>query len=349
MIGRRRVLGLAGLSLLHPLGGAFGAAAAPTATRPSRIKPPRLKPGDTVGLIDPASATFLGMDIQFVTEALAALGLKVKPGRNLMARYGYLAGRDTERAADVNALFADPEVKGIVAVRGGWGSARILPHLDYSLIRRNPKALVGYSDVTALHMALQARTGLVTFHAPVGVSTWTPFSVEHFRRVIFDGEELLMQNAAEPTPNLVQVEDRIRTITGGKARGRLLGGNLTVLTALMGTPYLPNWDGAILFLEDVQEQIYRIDRMLTQLALAGVLAKVRGVIFGRCTKCEPGEGYGSLTLEEVLDDHLKPLGVPAWQGAQIGHIDKQFTLPVGLDAEIDADRGTIRLLEPAVV
>jgi muramoyltetrapeptide carboxypeptidase len=349
MNGRRRVLGLAGLTVLHPLAGLAGAPPAKAGTGPSPIKPPRLKPGDTVGLIDPASATFLSMDVQFVTEALAALGLKAKPGRNLMARYGYLAGRDAERAADVNGLFADPEVKGILAVRGGWGSARILPHLDYALIRKNPKAFVGYSDVTALHMAIQARTGLLTFHAPVGVSTWTPFSVEHFRRVLFDGEALLMQNAAEPTTNLVQVEDRIRTITPGTARGRLLGGNLTVLTALMGTPYLPEWEGAILFVEDVQEQIYRIDRMLTQLALAGVLARVRGVIFGRCTKCDPGDGYGSLTLEEVLDDHLKPLGVPAWQGAQIGHIDKQFTLPIGLEAEIDADRGTIRLLEPAVV
>jgi muramoyltetrapeptide carboxypeptidase len=155
-------------------------------------------------------------------------------------------------------------------------------------------------------------------------------------------------NPVEVKDALVQVEDRVWTITPGVARGRLLGGNLTVLSALVGTPYLPDFTGAILFLEDVREQIYRVDRMFTQLSLAGILRQVAGVVIGRCTDCDPGEGYGSLTLEEVFDDHLKPLGVPAWHGAMIGHIDRQFTLPIGIEAEIDAGRGTIRLLEPAV-
>jgi muramoyltetrapeptide carboxypeptidase len=301
-----------------------------------------------VGLIDPASATFLREDVAIVTDLVEALGFKVKPGAHLMDRYGYLAGRDQDRAADVNALFADREVKGILAVRGGWGSARLLPYLDFEVIRRNPKVLLGYSDLTALLNAVHARTGLVTFHGPVGVSTWTPFSVEHMRRVLLEGEALTMSNPVELGDLLVPVENRVQTITPGVARGRLLGGNLTVLSALVGTPYLPDFEGAILFVEDVNEQIYRIDRMLTQLALAGILRRVRGVVFGKCTKCEPGEGYGSLTLEEVFDDHLRPLGVPAWAGAMIGHIDRQFTLPIGMEAEIDAARGAIRLLEPAV-
>jgi muramoyltetrapeptide carboxypeptidase len=132
------------------------------------------------------------------------------------------------------------------------------------------------------------------------------------------------------------------------ARGRLLGGNLTVLTAIIGSPYLPAWDDCILFVEDVDEEPYRVDRMFTQLALSGILGKARAVIFGTCSECEPGEGYGSLTLTDVLNDHVKPLGVPAWQGAMIGHIPRQFTLPVGLEVEVDATAGTIRMLEPAV-
>lgn len=344
---RREFLGTAGAGLLAapPPGATARAASAP----PAPVKPRRLAAGDTIGLIDPASATFLRQDVEIVTDVLAALGFKVKRGAHLMDRYGYLAGRDVDRAADVNALFADPEVRGILAVRGGWGSARLLPHLDFEGIRRNPKVLAGYSDLTALLNAVHARTGLVTFHSPVGVSTWTPFSVEHARRVLIDGEAPTLSNPVEVKDTLVPVEHRVSTITPGVARGRLLGGNLTVLSALVGTPYLPDFDGAILFLEDVREQIYRIDRMLTQLALAGVLGRVRGVVIGKCTDCDPGEGYGSLTLEEVFDDHVKPLGVPAWHGAMIGHIDRQFTLPIGLEVEIDAKGGTIKLLEPAVV
>jgi muramoyltetrapeptide carboxypeptidase len=334
---RRELLGLLG-----------GVALGPFPARPALLKPPRLRPGDTVGLFASANATFLRAELEIATESLSALGLKVKQGAHLLDRYGYFAGRDRDRAADVNALFADPGIKGVMAIRGGWGSARVLPFLDYDLIRRNPKVLMGYSDLTAILNAVHARTGLVTFHGPVGVSTWTPFSVEHMRRVLFDGEAPTLANPVEVKDTLVQVEDRVQTIVPGVARGRLLGGNLTVLTSIVGTTYLPDWDGAILFIEDVREQIYRIDRMLTQLALAGILGRLRGVVFGKCTRCDPGEGYGSLTLEEVFDDHLKPLGVPAWQGAMIGHVDEQWTVPIGLSAEIDAGRGTLKLLEPAV-
>jgi muramoyltetrapeptide carboxypeptidase len=327
-----------------------GAAPAPVpAALPPPLKPPRLRPGDTVGLVGPASATFHTQDIEIVTEVLAAFDLKARPAPNLLKRYGYLGGRDDERAADVDAMFADPEVKGVFAVRGGWGCARVLPHLDYELIRRNPKALIGFSDITALHLGIHARTGLVSFHAPTALATWPQFSADYLRRVVLDGEAVLMQNPKEPGEALVPMEDRVRTITPGLARGRLLGGNLTVLTALVGTPYLPAWDGAILFLEDTNEEIYRVDRMLTQLALAGILKRLAGVVFGKCTRCDPGDGsYGSLTLEEVLNDHVKPLGVPSWEGAMIGHVKKQWTVPIGAEVEIDAGPGTIRMLEPAV-
>jgi muramoyltetrapeptide carboxypeptidase len=312
------------------------------------VKPKRLRAGDTVGLIDPASAIFRPVVIDIVSETMAALGLKVKRGRHLLDRYGYLAGRDEDRAADINALFADDEVDGIVAVRGGWGSARLLPRLDYDAIRRHPKPLIGYSDITALHLAIHAKTRLVVFHGPVGGSGWNAFNTGWVKRVLFDGEAVTFENVKEFGDNLAQVDHRVQTITSGRARGRIVGGNLTVLSAIVGSPYLPDWDGAILFLEDVGEDIYRVDRMLTQLALAGILGRIRGFVFGTCDECGPGEGYGSLTLEEVLADHIRPLKVPAWQGAMIGHIDRQFTIPIGVDVEIDADRGTIRMLESAV-
>jgi muramoyltetrapeptide carboxypeptidase len=313
------------------------------------LKPPRLRPGDTVGLIAPANATFVQVELDVARETLEALGLRVKTGAHLLDRYGYLAGRDADRAADINALFADRDVRAVLALRGGWGSARLLPHLDYAAIRRHPKILMGYSDVTALLNAVHARTGLVTFHGPVGISTWTPFSIESMAAVIFEGDTPTLANPVELRDGLVQVEDRIQTITPGRARGRLLGGNLTVLSAIVGTPYLPDAHGAILFLEDTGEAVYRMDRMLTHLKLAGLLGRIKGFVFGRCTDCKPGEGYGALTLDEVFADHIKPLGVPAFRGAMIGHVDRQFTVPVGLPAEIDADAGTIRLLEPAVI
>jgi muramoyltetrapeptide carboxypeptidase len=332
--------GAAALAAAVPRAAAAGAAV---------VKPARLRPGDRVGLVAPASANFHSVDVEIAQDLARALGLEPRLGAHVRDRHGYLAGKDAERAADVNAFFADPAVKGLLAIRGGWGCARLLPHLDWAAIRRNPKVLAGYSDVTGLHCGLHARTGLVSFHAPTALDRWPPFSVEHFRRVVFDAEALTMANPPGEEERLVQRENRTRTITPGRARGRLVGGNLTVLTALVGTPYLPSLDGAVLFLEDVREDIYRVDRMLTQLRLAGLLGRLRGFVFGSCSNCEPGDGYGSLTLEEVLDDHVRPLGIPAYEGAMIGHQERQFTVPVGLEAELDADAGTLRMLEPAVV
>jgi muramoyltetrapeptide carboxypeptidase len=313
------------------------------------VRPKRLRPGDTVGLVDPASATWEPVDVDVVEESLKALGLKAKRGPNLLNRRGYFAGTDEQRAADLNAMFADPQVRAIQCVRGGWGSARLLPLLDWARLARSPKILLGYSDVTALLLSLHAKTGLVTFHGPVGISPWNRFNVEWFRRVLLDGEAVTFANLKEIGEDaLTQTENRIQTITPGTARGRLLGGNLTVLTTIIASGYLPEWDSCVLFIEDVQEAPYRIDRMLTQLRLAGILQKARAVIFGNCTKCDPGDGFGSLTITDVLQDHLAPLRVPAWRGAMIGHIERQFTLPIGIDVEVDATAGTIKMLEPAV-
>lgn len=321
---------------------------AQTATR--TVRPKRLVPGDTVGLVAPANATFQSVELDVARESLEALGLKVRIGRHVLSRHGYLAGADKDRASDINGFFADRGVSAVLPLRGGWGSARLLPYLDFETIRRNPKVVLGFSDITALLLSIHARTGLVTFHGPNGMGRWDAWSVEQMRRILFNAETATLENPRSMSDrnSLVQVENRVRTITPGTARGRLLGGNLTVLTAILGSPYLPSWEGAILFLEDVGEDLYRIDRMFTQLKLAGVLEKARGVVFGTCAECGPGEGFASLSLEEILNDHVKPLGVPAWAGAMIGHQMQQWTLPVGADVEVDAAKGTIALLAAAV-
>lgn len=322
-----------------------GADAAPA---PAPIRPPRLQPGQTVGIVSPSSATFRPVGLEIVEESLAALGLGMKLGSHVLNRWGYLAGRDADRAGDINALFADPDVDAIFALRGGWGAARLLPLLDFEVIRANPKIFMGYSDITALLVSIYARAGLVTFHGP-NAGSWNTFTVEHARPVLFDGEAVTLRNPVYLGDGLAQTADRVRTITPGIARGRLVGGNLTVLTAIVGSDYLPDFTGHILFLEDVDENIYRVDRMLTQLRLAGILDGIAGFVFGKCTECDPGgAGYGSFTLEEVLADHVEPLGVPAWQGSMIGHIGNKFTVPIGVEVEIDAVAGTIRMLEGAV-
>lgn len=344
MIGRRSVLG--GL-------GAFAALVIPVVGFPApplrRIRPARLRAGDTVGLVTPAGFVADRFGLDQVMETIRAMGLVPRPAPHLLERYGYLAGTDETRAGDLNAMFADEEVRAIFAVRGGWGCARMLPHLDFDLIRANPKLVIGSSDITALHMAIAARAGFPTVHGPNAAHSWSAPAWEAFRRLVFDADTPTFANPAPAQAGLAQRDGLIRTFRPGKARGRLLGGNLSVLSALVGTPYLPDFDGAILFLEDTNEAEYRIDRMLTQLAQSGMLARVAGVVFGQCTNCtNPGPSYGNFTVYEIMEQHFAPLGVPAFQGAQIGHIARQISLPVGVNAEIDSVAGTIRVLEPVV-
>jgi muramoyltetrapeptide carboxypeptidase len=317
---------------------------------PNPIRPPRLHTGDLIGLINPSGAIYERQPYELTHDALRALGFRTKEAPNLRARYGHMAGTPRQRADDIHALFADPSVAGILAVTGGSGANRVLPLLDYALIGRTPKFLGGFSDLTALISAVHVKTGLVTFHSPLGRSEWNAFSIEHFKAVVMDGAAHTLRNTLVPGDDLVSKEGRISTLRGGRAQGPLLGGNLAVLTSLAGTPYMPNLDGAILFLEDVNEYVYRVDRMLSTLMLSGALQRVAGVVLGGFTDCRPSEGsFGTLTLDEVFDDYFGPLNVPVYRGAQFGHVARKFTLPLGVRAEIDADAGTLRLLEPAVV
>ena len=319
--------------------------ASSAALAPTQLLPGQLNPGDTVGLVSPSKATDHLLDIQIASEVMQALGLKVKVGANLASRRGHLAGTDAERASDINTMFADNDVKAIICLRGGSGAARLLPLLDYSLIKAKPKILLGYSDITALHCAIAAKTGLVTFHGPNASGSWNSFHADQFRRLFFQRELMHYQNVLETKDELVPRQNRTITITGGKVEGELIGGNLTVLTALAGSPYLPDFSGKILFLEDIEEAPYRIDRMLSTLKLMGALDQIAGFIFGECTDCEPGKGYGWLTMDQIFADYIKPLNIPAYRGAMIGHVKQQFILPVGARVALDADAGSFRLLQ----
>jgi len=297
--------------------------------------PRLLKKGDTVGIITPSSPLVDDSGYGIAEENIKKLGLRLKWGNHVGKRYGYLAGRDDERIADIHDMFSDPEVKAIVCLRGGSGAARLLDRLDYALISRNPKIFMGYSDITAFHQAIYTQTGLVTFHGAVANSVWTPMVNNQIQQLFFEGN----------APVYATANGEFQTITGGTAEGRLLGGNLTVLTAIAGSKYFPEFENSILFLEDIGEEPYRIDRMFSQLALSGALSKIRGLVFGKCSDCEAQSPKNSLTLDQILNDYIRPLGIPAFQGARIGHIDEQFILPVGARVRMDATAGTIRVLD----
>ena len=336
-INRRKFITTLGLATVSTQIPSFAVRA--TTSPNNIIKPPRLKVGDTVGLISPAGIID-SEDVQEAREIFTSLGLKVKPGRHILDRYGYLAGTDRNRAGDVNAMFADKSVKAIIAMRGGWGGNRILPLLDYSSIRANPKIIMGYSDITSLLLAITARSKLVTFHGPVATSTWNDFTWKYVKSILFDAQVVAMNNT------LVTKLSR-KIITPGKAKGKFIGGNLSVINSMLGSSYLPTWKDSILFIEDIGEDIYRVDRMLVQLKNAGILNQISGFVFGQCTRCSTGD-EPSLTLMQVLQEHIRPLNIPAWYGSMIGHIRDKFTVPVGINVEIDANTGIIKMLEAAV-
>ena len=319
----------------------FSATKTPNSFDSKALKPPKLAKGDTIGIVAPGGTVFNKEAIDEFTEMLHNMEYKTKLGKNLTEKYGYLAGSDQQRADDVNAMFADEEVDAIIAMRGGWGCARMIPLIDYKTIKKNPKIIMGYSDITALLLAIYAEIGLITFHGPVGYSNWNEFSVQNVNKVLTSTKPAILQH---PEDN----KSELRTISGGKASGVLVGGNLTVLVGLIGSKFLPKWKGKILFLEDIGEDIYRIDRMITQLKIAGILDELNGIIFGKCTDCEAEDPDKSLSFDQVLDDHFKPLGIPVFSGSMIGHIKDKFTMPIGVNAEIDADKGSIRFLESAV-
>jgi muramoyltetrapeptide carboxypeptidase len=347
--------------------GAFGAAGAVLGARttfakrkpkpPERpveplplVKPRALKPGDTVGLIAPASYTFDLWSLDDAAARVEALGLKPKFGKHVRGRRGFLSGTDDERLEDLHAMFSDPGVSAVFALQGGYGTPRLLDRIDYGLIRRNPRILLGYSDITGLHLAIGRKSGLVTFHGPNMIGSLPPRTVELLKKALFVAEpigELTNPDEADP----LNVEFPLRTVTPGVARGRIVGGNLTLVTATMGTPYEIETKGRIVFLEDTGEAPYRVDRMLVQLRLAGKLQEAAGVVFGTCTDCGPGKSSFelSLSLSEVLMEQLGTLRVPVIAGLVFGHTKEKSVLPMGVEAELDATARRVRVLESATL
>jgi muramoyltetrapeptide carboxypeptidase len=318
---------------------------------PKLIRPRVLKRGDTVGFVTPSTYVSSPDEIATALRTAEYFGLKVKLGANVRKKTGYLGGSIAERVADLHAMFADPSIAAIFAIRGGYGSAQLLPALDYDLIRTHPKILQGYSDITALHLAIHQKTGLVTFHGPVMLSGFTNYTIEHFRRALF--ETTPIGNVTNPKEsNPLRPSHTLRTVRGGRARGPLVAGNLTLISTTMGTPYEIDTRGKILCIEDVGEEPYSMDRMLTQLRLAGKFDQAAGVVLGECARCTPREfrpGFDSnLSLGEVIDDILGGLKIPVLAGLTFGHTADQVTLPLGCAAVLDADKGTLTIEESGV-
>lgn len=311
------------------------------------IKPKRLVKGDTVALITPASSIEAkGFDIAL--QNLETFGFKAKIGKYARLRNGFLAGSDKERLEDLHGAFADKEVDAIWCVRGGYGATRYLPALDFKLIKANPKIFIGYSDITALHTAIYQNTGLVTFHGPTAGGNFSDYSKNHVLNVLMNPSAnykvAVSPDNAGNTSNLYKTE----TITKGKCQGELIGGNLSLLSAMAGTgSALRNVKGKILFIEDVREQPYRIDRMLTQLKQSIDLRSCAGIALGIFEGCNPTDPL-SQSLLDVLKERLGDLSIPVIYGFSFGHIRDQFTLPIGIKAELDTETATMTFLETAV-
>jgi muramoyltetrapeptide carboxypeptidase len=313
---------------------------------PSILFPPRFAVGDTIGIAAPASPPEKPEMIDEAISRFVGLGFKIKPGKSLRERDGYLAGSDEERAADINALFADPEVKAVFALRGGYGSCRILPLLDYDMIRANPKPFVGYSDITAMHLAILVRSGLVTFHGSNASSALQPANTGPFERMLMNPKNAVLETCDSGEilfAGTGDVSSTIKTLVPGVAQGQLLGGNMTCLLRLIGTPYAPDFQGAILFLEDTGEKAYRVDGMFTHLRLAGILSQLSGLILGQFDHTDPVE---QTRITSCLDREAVRIGIPCISGAPIGHFAGQIVIPQGVQAELNCDCTTLSFRAP---
>lgn len=324
------------------------AAKAKPASRTPLLKPAHLREGDLVGLVTPSGHVSDAKIAKSIAN-IESLGLRVKTGRHIREQRGNYAGTVAQRLEDLHAMFADPDIKGIWAATGGSGGISLLPHIDYALIRKHPKVFVGYSDTTALHLAIHRQTGLVTFHGPLGVSTFSDYSVRQLRAVLMEPQSAWTIFMAEENRAKADMAPQFqpRTLKEGQAEGRLVGGNLSLVSALAGTPYGADFRDKLLFLEDIREPPYKIDRMLTQLHLGGDFNKAAGLVLGVFEKCEATDNEPSLTLAETLDDHAAGLRVPAACGYSFGHIAQQCTLPLGVRARLDTAAQTLTLLESA--
>jgi muramoyltetrapeptide carboxypeptidase len=314
--------------------------------QPARQRPRALRPGDTVAVVAPSGRVDPALLEEGVT-LLRSWGFTARCMPSTEGGRRYLAGEsDAQKGQELADCFADPSIAGILCARGGYGAMRILPFIDFATVRAHPKVFCGYSDITALHLALRREAGLITFHGPMvqrqaDEPSLHPWTAEGLRRALTTTAPLgrIAAPPDGPAPT---------TVAGGRARGPLVGGNLSLVAALCGTRWQLDARGCVLLLEDVNEAPYRVDRMLTQLLLAGVLAGVRGLVFGDSPTCDrPAGDPRTFTLVEILRDRVAPLGIPVLYGFPCGHTPWRATLPLGVEVELNADAGTLTVLEPA--
>ena len=313
----------------------------------STRKPRALTPGDRIGIVAPAGSTIDGRALPDAVATIEALGFRVTVGATAAGstarRYGYLAGPDADRAAEIHGFFADPEIDAILCLKGGYGTPRILDLLDYDLIARSPKLFIGYSDITGLHLAFARHVGFPTIHGPMasGFGLLDAPSRERWLHVVTTGGAGPVAFTAPP------VESPSKHASPSAAIGTLIGGNLALVSALVGTEYALDPDGKIVFLEDVGEEPYRVDRMLNQLRLAGYFTACRGVVLGTWERCTASDPVRSLTLEQVFADQIASSGKPVLRGIAAGHGTPTLTVPLSVLARLDAAHGSLEILEPA--
>jgi muramoyltetrapeptide carboxypeptidase len=312
-----------------------------------RIVPGRLKKGDLLGLVTPGSPV-TEEQLEETVKKLEGLGFRTTYNDSVLSEYGYFAGRDPERAEELMQMFSRPEIDGIWCVRGGYGSIRILDLLDYDTIRENPKVFIGYSDITAIHNAIFKETGLVSYHGPVGTSDFSRFTVKSFQKVVMEPGSLYKFPYRREKDTRENPEFDHYTIHGGEAEGVLTGGNISVLDSMIGSRYETDFKNRIAYLEEIEEKTYRVDKMLFHLLSATNLGEASGIVLGVFSDCNIND-EPRLTLQEAIDDLMKPLGIPVSYGHSFGHINRMVTIPNGIRARMNADRNSFMLLEQPVL
>ena len=322
-----------------------------TLTKPSSertlIKPKKLNPGDKVAVIAPASAVSSPDDMFKANEILKYFNLEAVFAKNLLKGSGYKTRTIEERIEDLHWAFEDSEIKAVFCIRGGYGSASLLNHIDYELIKNNPKVFCGYSDITAMHLAINKMSDLITYHGPVLLSSFDELTINSFKNIFFDNQIVSYKN---PITKEIRNSFQTYTINEGSSEGELIGGNLSLLVSLFGTPYQPDFKNKILFIEDTGEEPYRVHRMLVQLELAGVLKTISGLIIGQCTDCNKNSGSTwDMSEMEAYFDILSKYKFPCFYGLLIGHTSKQFTLPIGINVKIDTTDNSLTLLDKPLV
>lgn len=311
------------------------------------VKPKKLNKSDVIGIISPASSPIDLDKIEKGTKYLEKLGYRVEVGKHVGKNHGYLAGTDEERLEDLHTMFKNKDVKAIINVRGGYGSGRLLDKINYNLIKRNPKIFVGYSDITALQMAFLRKTGLVTFAGPMVAVDFSAKKVDTFTEEVFWKTITSSKKIGKITN---PQNEKFYHLTKGRGEGTLVGGNLALLTSIMGTTYQPDFTNTILLLEDIGEEPYRIDRMFYQLKHANVFKKVKGIVLGRFVDCYlKDKSNPSLTLNDVISDYFEDLKIPVLYNVKHGHIKQNITIPWGLKTKVNASRCFIEITESAVV